>query len=55
MLLRALQLRNAVLVEFLPGVGKTAVMGALASRARVPLVSPFLYHTCIHMVEVVRV
>lgn len=34
-----LQLRKAVLVEGSPGVGKTALVGALASRAQVPLVS----------------
>lgn len=41
-LLRALQLRKAVLVEGSPGVGKTALVGALASRAHVPLVGLLL-------------
>ncbi len=37
--LRALTLRKAVLLEGSPGVGKTALVAALARRAGVPLVS----------------
>ncbi len=36
--LRALTLRKAVLLEGSPGVGKTALVAALARRAGVPLV-----------------
>jgi midasin len=37
-LLRAMQLRRAVLLEGSPGVGKTTLVAALARQARVPLV-----------------
>ena len=51
MLLRAFQLRKAMLVEGLPGVGKTALVGALASRARVPLVSYVCKEFCVKYVS----
>jgi midasin len=37
-LLRAMQLRRAVLLEGSPGVGKTSLVAALARQARAPLV-----------------
>jgi len=37
-LLRAMQLRKAILLEGSPGVGKTSLVAALAKQARAPLV-----------------
>ncbi len=46
--LRALTLKKAVLLEGSPGVGKTALVAALARRAGVPLVSVLVTPTHTH-------